>query len=380
MVKLFYKEDHSPIRLQSQSVGLPQQILDPDLLTELLLLSALLPLLVPLVLGLHARPDQLPLFALGPHAQPDPLPRLLFNREASKVARQARSLNDRLNQDAPLSRGRAWLPSDDSDSDDQPLAQRLHRRAPPSVPGSGPSAIPSPSPPVATASPPSPPIAAPTSVPSQADASPDPSTVPIEPPPAPPSSPAQPSTSQRPQSTEVGPSPRPSPVTSPSEPSPVPPSAPSGSAAGPSGSAPGPSQPSPPVPLHYLTTAPSEAGLQSRRDVPTSTLTMKGRLATVWEESRHQMELLPPFAQMDRFSELYIKASYALRAEVKALTKRKNSLEVSLTVSDKELKGLQEEKSQVEAVHEQHMDQQALEHQRAMDQLTQKLRAAKTLA
>ncbi|XP_042443823.1 formin-like protein 13 [Zingiber officinale] len=230
-------------------------------------------------------------------------------------------------------------------------------------------------------------------IPSQADVSPDPPAIPVEPPTAQPSPPAQPptqpSTSPHYQSTEADPLRRSPPATSPPEPSPVPPLAPSGSAAGPSNSVEGPSQPLPPAPLYYRTTAPSEAGLQSRRDVPTSSLIMKGRLATVWEESKRQMELLPPLAQMDRFSELYIKvcaesltvnqsfhvahhqnkmlqdkvaklelqlsnlaqASHALRAEVKALTRKKNSLEVSLTISDQKLKGLREEKSQVEVVH-----------------------------
>ncbi|XP_042420595.1 proline-rich receptor-like protein kinase PERK8 [Zingiber officinale] len=218
-------------------------------------------------------------------------------REASQAARQARAANDRLSQDAPsASRRRARLHSDDSDSDDQPLSQRLRRRAPHPVLDSGPSAIPSPSPPVAAASPP-PPIVTPPPVRSQADVPPDPSAIPVEPPTAQPSPPAQPptqpSTSPQHQSTEADPSRRSPPSTSPPELSPVPPSAPSGSAAGPSGSAAGPSgsaagpsQPPPPVPLYYRTTAPSEAGLQSRRDVPTSSLTMKGHIATVWKESR----------------------------------------------------------------------------------------------
>ncbi|XP_042380265.1 proline-rich receptor-like protein kinase PERK8 [Zingiber officinale] len=312
-------------------------------------------------------------------------------------------MNDCADRDAPSSsRRRVRLPSDDSDSDYRPLAQRLRRRAPHPVPDLGPSVIPSPSPPVATASPPSPPIATPTPVPSQTDAPPAPPEAQVEPPLA------QPSTSPQHQSTEAGPSHRPSPVTLPPEPSPVLPSPPFGSAVGPSGSTAGPSQPPPLVPLYYLTTAPSEAGLQSRCDVPTSSLTMKDRLATLWDESMHQMELLPPLAQMDRFSELYIKsfhavhrqnkmlrnkvtelelqlnnpaqASHTLRAEVKDLTKRKNSLKVSLAISNQELKGLKEEKSQVEVVHQQRMDQQTLEHQRAIDQLTQKLRAAEPLA
>ncbi|XP_042423363.1 nucleosome-remodeling factor subunit BPTF-like [Zingiber officinale] len=289
-------------------------------------------------------------------------------------------------------------------------SQRLRRRAPDPILDSGPSTIPPP-PPIATTTPPLPTAVTPTSIPSQADA-PAPSEVQVEPPLA------QPSPSQQHQSTEASPSNRPSPATSPPEPSRVPPSAPSGSAAGPSGSAVGPSQPPPPVPLYYRTTAPSEAELQSRQDVPTSSLTMKGCLATLWEESMHQMELLLPPSQMDRFSELYIKAcaeslminqsfhaihhqnkmlrdkvtelelqlnnsaqaSHALRAEVKDLTKKKNYLEVSLALANHELKGVKEEKSQVDVVHHQCMDQQSLVHQRAVDQLTQKLCAAETLA
>ncbi|XP_042409898.1 protein PRRC2A-like [Zingiber officinale] len=333
-------------------------------------------------------------------------------REASQAARQARSMNDRLGRDTPSSsRRRVRLPSENSDSDDQPLAQRLRHRAPHPRQDLGPSTIPSPSP-IATVAPPLPPIATPTPIPSPADAPLASPEVQVEPPLA------QPSTSQQPQSTKVGPSHRPLSSTSPPEPSHMPPSTPSRSAAGPSGLAVGPSQPPPPIPLYYRTIAPSEVELQSRKDVPTSSLTMKGRLSTLWEKSMHQMELLPPPAQMDRFSELYIKAcaksliinesfhavhhqnkmlrdkvtelelqlnnpaqaSHALRAEVKDLTRRKNHLEVSLAISNHELKGLKEEKRQVDTVHQQRMDQQALVHQRAVDQLTQKLRAAETLA
>ncbi|XP_042380453.1 vegetative cell wall protein gp1-like [Zingiber officinale] len=275
-------------------------------------------------------------------------------REASQAAHLARSANDRSSRDAPsTSRHRVRLPSEDSDSDDQPLAQRLRRRAPHPSQDSGSSAVSPPSPPVATRPPP--PVATTTPIPSQADAPPDPPKAPTEPPLA------QPSTSRQHPSTEAGPSHRPSPATSPPEPSHVPPSLPFGSAAG-------PSQPPPPTHHHYRTTAPSEAGLRSRQDVPTNFLTMKGRLATLWEESMQQMELLSPPAQMDRFSELYIKAcvesliinqsfhathyqskvlrdmvaelelqlndpaqaSYALRAEIKDLTRRKTHLEVSL--------------------------------------------------
>ncbi|XP_042423180.1 ras-associated and pleckstrin homology domains-containing protein 1-like [Zingiber officinale] len=378
-------------------MGLPRQILNPDLLAEGLLVSDLPPWLALLAPGLRVHPGRPPLFASRPHAQPGPLPRLLFNRLILPE----------------LLISLVWAFVEDQATFPTPTLllerllrrlikhARLRRRAPPPVPDSGPSSIPSPSHPVATASP-SPPIATPPPISSQADASPDPSVVPVEPPTTQPSPPAhpptQPSTSQQHQSTKADPSHRSPPVTSPPEPSPVPPSAPSvsvagpsGSTAGPSGSATGPSQPPPPVPQFYRTTAPSEVGLQSRHDVSTSFLIMKGRLANLWEESMHQMELLPPLAQMERFSELYIKAcaeslainqsfhavhhqnkmlqdkvtklelqlnnlaqaSHALRTEVKELTKGKNSLELSLAISNHELRGLQEEKSQVEVMHQQ---------------------------
>ncbi|XP_042457939.1 putative protein TPRXL [Zingiber officinale] len=264
-------------------------------------------------------------------------------REASQAARQARFANDRLSQDAPSStRRRARPPSDDSDSDSRPLSQRRRRRAPRPMSNSGPSSIPSP-PPVAAASSP-PPIVTPPPIPSQADVSPDPT------------------------STEADPSLRSPPATSPPEPSPVPPSVPAGSAAGPSvplGSAVGPSESPPLTHYCYCTTVPSEERLWSRADVPTNSLRIKGRLATLWEESIQHMNSLPPPAQMDKFSELYIKnkmlrdkvadlelqlndpaqASHALRAEIKDLTKQKNSLEVSLARANHELKGLKEEQS-----------------------------------
>ncbi|XP_042380093.1 uncharacterized protein PB18E9.04c-like [Zingiber officinale] len=184
-------------------------------------------------------------------------------REASQAARQARSANDRSSRDTPSSsRRRVRLPSEDSESDDRPLAHKLRRRAPNPSQDSGPSTVPSPSPPVATTTP----------IPSREDAPPDPPEVPTEPPLA------QPSTSQQHPSTEADPSHHPSPTTSTPEPFHVPPSAPSGSAVG-------PSQPPPPVHHHYRTTAPSEAGLRSRQDVSTSSFTMKGRLATLWEET-----------------------------------------------------------------------------------------------
>ncbi|XP_042465837.1 classical arabinogalactan protein 9-like [Zingiber officinale] len=214
------------------------------------------------------------------------------------------------------------------------------------MPDPGPSTIPSPSPPLATASLPSSPITAQAPIPSQANIPPDPSTVLVEPPLAQPSPPevqvdpslVQPAASQQPQRVEAGPSQHPSPATSPPEPSPVPPSAPSGSAAGPSSSVAGPSQSPPPVPLYYHVSPMSQACAES----------------LIVNQSFHAVHCQHKMLQ-DKVTELELQlnnptqASYALRAEIKALT-RKNSLE------------------------------QALEHQRAMDQLAQKLCAGETLA
>ncbi|XP_042400881.1 proline-rich receptor-like protein kinase PERK10 [Zingiber officinale] len=114
-------------------------------------------------------------------------------REASQAASQARSVNDCLDRDAPSSsRRRVRLPSEESDSDDQPLAQRLRRRAPNPSQDVRPSAVPPPSPPVATTTPP---IATATPIPSQADATPTPPEVMTEPPLAQPSPSQQPSPS-----------------------------------------------------------------------------------------------------------------------------------------------------------------------------------------
>ncbi|XP_042410074.1 formin-1-like [Zingiber officinale] len=288
---------------------------------------------------------------------------LMQARPSERLLKQlARPAPQSLSQDAPSSsRRRARPPSDDSDSDDQPLAQRLRRRDPQLAPDSGPSTLPSPSPPVAVAPPPPPLTATPTPVPRQANVPPDFTTAPVKPPTAQSSPlaqpPTQPSTSPQPQSTEVDPSRHTSPTTSPPEPSPVPPSAPSGSAARPSSSTAGPSQPPPPACEESVTINQS------------------------FHAAHHQNKML-----QDKVAELELQlsdpaqASHALRAEIKAITKKKNSLEVSLTISDQKLKNLKEERSQVEVVHQQLMDQGALEHQRAMDQLAQKLRAAETLA
>ncbi|XP_042444126.1 myosin-11-like [Zingiber officinale] len=130
--------------------------------------------------------------------------------------------------------------------------------------------------------------------------------------------------------------------------------------------------------------------LWSQTDVPTSSLKIKGRLATLWEESLRHMDSLPPPAQMDQFAKLYIKAcaeslimnysfhathhqnkmlgdhvaelelqlnnpaqaSHALRAEIKSLTSRENSLEVSLALTKHELEELREKQSQADNVHQ----------------------------
>ncbi|XP_042414925.1 protein transport protein sec31-like [Zingiber officinale] len=102
-------------------------------------------------------------------------------REASQAARQAHSTNDRLNHDAPSpSRRRARSPSDDFDSDGQPLAQRRQCRAPRPMSDSGPSSIPSP-PPAAVASPP-PPIVTPPPILNPVNDPPTPSGIQVEPP------------------------------------------------------------------------------------------------------------------------------------------------------------------------------------------------------
>ncbi|XP_042425923.1 proline-rich receptor-like protein kinase PERK8 [Zingiber officinale] len=197
-------------------------------------------------------------------------------REASQAARRARSTNDRLSKDAPSpSKRRARSPSDDSDSDGQPLAQRRRCRALRPASDSGPSSIPSP-PPAVAASPP-PPIVTPPSILSHVNDPPIPSNIQVEPPLA------QASASQQPQGGEAGPSKRPS-VTPPAAPPQGPSSAPSGSTAepcAPPGSAAGHSEPSPLTYHCYCTTIPFEERLWSRTDVPTSSLKIKGHLATL---------------------------------------------------------------------------------------------------
>ncbi|XP_042387778.1 putative uncharacterized protein DDB_G0290521 [Zingiber officinale] len=274
-----------------------------------------------------------------------------------------------------------------------------------------PSSIPSP-PPNAAASPTSP-QATPPSIPSHVTDPPASSNNQAEPPLA------HPATSQNTQEDEAGPSERPSTIP-PAVPPQGPSSAPSGATAEPSttpGSAAGPSGPPPLIYQNYCITLPSEEQLWSQTDVPTSSLKIKGRLATIWEESLRHMDSLPSPTQIDQFAELYTKAcaeslimnysfhathhqnkmlrdhvtelelqlndptqaSHASRAEIKALTSRKNSLEVSLALTKHELEELQQKQSQANNVHQQSMNQQALEHQRAMDQLVQKLCAAETL-
>ncbi|XP_042460762.1 uncharacterized protein LOC122044324 [Zingiber officinale] len=228
--------------------------------------------------------------------------------------------------------------------------------------------------------------------PSVAAAIPNPNIYDAPTPPEVPARPSQgePSTSQPPRSTEAGTSSRPPPVTSQLGPSRAPPSAPSGSAAE-------TSQPHSSTPEYYRTTAPSEVMLRDKRAVPTSILSMKGRLATLWIESMTHMEHLPRLAQMDRFSELYTKmlrdrvaelelqlndlaaASHALRVEIKALTRQNTQQKLSLVKTQHELKSLQGEKSQTEASYQQHIDQQALMHQQAMDQLTQEIHSKEVL-
>ncbi|XP_042380160.1 formin-like [Zingiber officinale] len=340
-------------------------------------------------------------------------------REASQAARRARATNERLSQDAlSPSRRRARLPSDDSDSDDQPLAQRRRRRAPRPVSDSGPSFVPSPPPNAAASLPP--PYVTPPPIPSPVNDPPIPSVTQVEPPLA------QPSTSQQTQGDEAVPSECPSiipPVVPPQGPSSAPSNSPADPSALPSSIA-GPSDPSHLTYHSYCTSVPSEGRLWSRTDVPTSSLKMKGRLAILWEESVQHMDSLPPSALMDKFAELYIKlnfeafrtacaeslkvnnsfhaiyhqnkvlrdqvaelelqlndpaqGSHALRAKIEDLTRQKNSLETSLAQANHELKDLQEKQSQVDLKHQQSIDQQCF--QRAMEQLTQKLRVAETLS
>ncbi|XP_042401512.1 formin-like protein 13 [Zingiber officinale] len=258
------------------------------------------------------------------------------SRDAYQAARQARTANDRLNQNVSSpSRRRARSPSDDSDSDDQPLCQRRRRLVPRVIPDSSPSSIPSP--PRAADFTPSHQVIPPP-IPSHADDLPIPSSNQTVPPLA------QPFRTQHTQGDEAGPSTRPSTVP-PAEPLQGPSSAPSGATAEPSatpGSAVGPSGPPPLTYQDYCTTFPSEAQLWSQTDVPTSSLKMKGRLATLWEENtsgifqacaeslimnhsfhatHHQNKML-----QDHVAELELQlndpaqASHALRAEIKSLT------------------------------------------------------------
>ncbi|XP_042404968.1 flocculation protein FLO11-like [Zingiber officinale] len=248
------------------------------------------------------------------------------SRDAYQVARRARTANDRLNLNVSSpSRRRARSPSDEFDSDDQPLSQRRRRRAPRVIPDSGPSSIPSP--PRAPNFTPSHQVTSPP-IPSPAGDLPIPSSSQTMPPLA------QPFRTQHTQGDEASPSTRPSAVP-PTEPPRGPSSAPSGATADPSdtpGSAAGPSGPPPLTYQDYCTTFPSEAQLWSRTDVPTSSLKIKGRLATVWEESLRQMDSLPPSAQMDQFTELYIKAQdQKLKSQEAHLTSQETQLASQVT-------------------------------------------------
>ncbi|XP_042415225.1 proline-rich protein 36-like [Zingiber officinale] len=224
-------------------------------------------------------------------------------REASQAACRARATNERLSQNAPTpSRRRARSSSDNSDSDNQPLSQRRRRRAPHPMSDSGPSSIPSP-PPIAAASPPSPQVT-PRPIPSHVADPPTSSNNQAEPPLA------HPSTSQHAHDNKASPSERPSTIP-PAVPHQGPSSTPSGATAEPSappGSAAGPSGPPLLIYQNYYTTLPYEEQLWSQTDVPTSSLKIKGRLATLWEESLRHMDSLPPPDQIDQFAELYIKA------------------------------------------------------------------------
>ncbi|XP_042423509.1 formin-1-like [Zingiber officinale] len=284
-------------------------------------------------------------------------------REASQAARRARSTNDRMSQDAPSpSRRRARSPFDDSDSDDQPLAQRRRRQAPRPASDSGSSSIPSP-PPTANASP-SLPSVTPPPIPSHVNDIPAPSKIQVEPPLA------QPSASQQPQGGEAGPSERPSVIPSAAPPQ-GPPSAASGSTAKPSaypGSAAGPSEPPPLTHHNYYISYMSQACAESL-------VVNHSFYATHYQNKELRDHVVELELQLNDPTQ----ASHALRTEIKDLTRKKNRLEVSLKQAKQELKDFQEKQSQVDIKHQQSIDQQALEHQRAMEQLTQKLRAAETL-
>ncbi|XP_042405129.1 uncharacterized protein LOC121995460 [Zingiber officinale] len=172
------------------------------------------------------------------------------------------------------------------------------------------------------------------------------------------------------------------------EPSPAPPGADTG-----------PSQPSSSARHHYRTTISSEAALARRHDVPTSLLIMKGCLGSLWAESMSQMYSASPLSQMDRFSKSWVKthaeslvlnqsfhalhheskelrervselelqlndpaqASYALRAEIQALTNQTNRQKSSLVQVKDELRAMREERTASEAGYQQQLAHQAQE-------------------
>ncbi|XP_042441486.1 mucin-1-like [Zingiber officinale] len=315
-------------------------------------------------------------------------------REASQAAHRARATNERLSQNVPTSsRRRTRSSSDDSDSDDQPLSQRRRCRAPRPMSNPAPSSIPSP-PPNAAASPTSL-QATPLSIRGNVADPPASFNNQAEPPVA------HPATSQNTQEDEVGPSERPS-IIPPAVPPQGPSLAPSGATAEPSAppnsaadrcshQLPKDKRPT----NHYMGRKPAAYEFLAfpGPDGPICRVIYKDTsyMSQAYEESlimnhsfhvtHHQNKML-----RDRVTELELQlndptqASHALRTEIKALTSRKNSLEVSLALTEHELEELQEKQSQADNVHRQSMNQQALDHQRAMDQLAQKLRTTKTLA
>ncbi|XP_042415328.1 uncharacterized protein LOC122004518 [Zingiber officinale] len=346
-------------------------------------------------------------------------------REASQAACRARATNEHLSQNAPTpSRRRARSSSDDSNSDDQPLSQRRRRQAPRPMPDSGPSSIPSP-PPNAAVSPPSPHVTPPP-IPSHVTDPPTSSNNQAEPPLA------HPSTSQHAQDDEAGPSERPYTLQHDLQLSRLqyllrsllqllrvqPPSLqllraylrvpqdllrffiiiivlPSLLR-----SNYGLKQMFPPAPQdkrssgHFMGRKPATYEFLAfpgsdgpiRRAVYQDTFCMFQACAEslivnhFFHATHYQNKMLrDQVAKLELQLNDPVQASHALRVEIKDLTKKKNSLELSLALTNHELRDLQEKQSQADNLHQQIMNQQAIEHQRVMDQLAQKLRAAETL-
>ncbi|XP_042441416.1 MAP7 domain-containing protein 1-like [Zingiber officinale] len=152
----------------------------------------------------------------------------------------------------------------------------------------------------------------------------------------------------------------------PTEPVPEQPPAPPGADAG-------PSQSSSFARHRYRTTIPSEAAIARQPDAPTSLLMMKGCLGSLWAESMDQMGGAPPLVQMDskelreRVSELELQlndpaqASYALRAEIQALTNQTDRQKRSLIQVKDELQAMREERTASEAGYQQQLAHQAQE-------------------